>query len=183
METKVKCLGNTFWELFPSSPSFLWTWTLQAARLREDTGITLKINITSFHDGVACGMNASDESWRANHWVTAKLALRNNATRISRVVDLLTWFWSWRTYRDRLKGVHILLSNSQAGPGRWVKQEQRGIFQSRVGALNGVNSPKPPTELMSEKSDQWVSRWVGQWPCFGRSVCFIVYHSGFETGR
>ena len=43
-----------------------------------------------------------------------------------------------------------------------TKGELRGIFQSRVGALNGVNSPKPPTELMSEKSDQWVSRWVGQ---------------------
>ena len=38
--------------------------------------------------------------------------------------------------------------------------ELRGIFQCRVGALNGVNSPKSPTELMSEKSDRWVSRWV-----------------------
>ena len=27
-------------------------------------------------------------------------------------------------YRDRLKGVQILLSRTQAGPGRTVKQEQ-----------------------------------------------------------
>ena len=30
-------------------------------------------------------------------------------------------------YRDRLKGLQILLSNSQAGPGRKVKQEQEEI--------------------------------------------------------
>ena len=39
-------------------------------------------------------------------------------------------------------------------------RDQRRIFQSWVGSLNGANSPKPPTELMSEKSDRWVSRWV-----------------------
>ena len=32
----------------------------------------------------------------------------------------------------------------------------RGIFQSTVGELNRAKSPKPPTEHMSEKYDQWV---------------------------
>ena len=31
-------------------------------------------------------------------------------------------------YRDRLKGVQILLSRTQAGPGRAVKQEQEKNF-------------------------------------------------------
>ena len=35
-------------------------------------------------------------------------------------------------YRDRLKGLHILLSNSQAGPGRKVKQEQEEISRNHV---------------------------------------------------
>ena len=35
-------------------------------------------------------------------------------------------------YRDRLKGVQNLLSNSQAGPGRKVKQEQEEISRNRV---------------------------------------------------
>ena len=35
-------------------------------------------------------------------------------------------------YRDRLKGVRILLSNSQAGPGRTVKQEQEDISCNHV---------------------------------------------------
>ena len=35
-------------------------------------------------------------------------------------------------YRDRLKGVQILLSNSQAGPGRKVKQEQEEISRNHV---------------------------------------------------
>ena len=33
-----------------------------------------------------------------------------------------------KKYRGRLKGVHILLSNSQAGPGRTVRQEQEDIL-------------------------------------------------------
>ena len=35
-------------------------------------------------------------------------------------------------YRDRLKGVQILLSNSQAGQGRKVKQEQEDISCNHV---------------------------------------------------
>ena len=38
-------------------------------------------------------------------------------------------------YRDRLKGVQILLSNSQAGPGRTVKQEQEEISRNHVQAF------------------------------------------------
>ena len=38
-------------------------------------------------------------------------------------------------YRDRLKGVNILLSNSQAGPGRKVKQEQEEISRNHVEAF------------------------------------------------
>ena len=37
-----------------------------------------------------------------------------------------------RTYRDRLKSVQILLSRTQAGPGRKVKQEQEHISRNRV---------------------------------------------------
>ena len=35
-------------------------------------------------------------------------------------------------YRDGLKGIHVLLSNSQAGPGRTVKQEQEGISHNHI---------------------------------------------------
>ena len=38
-------------------------------------------------------------------------------------------------YRDRLKGMQILLSNSQAGPGRKVKQEQEEISRNLVEAF------------------------------------------------
>ena len=38
-------------------------------------------------------------------------------------------------YRDRLKGVQILLSNSQAGPGSKVKQEQEEISRNHVQAF------------------------------------------------
>ena len=38
-------------------------------------------------------------------------------------------------YRDRLKRVQILLSNSQAGPGRKVKQEQEEISRNHVQAF------------------------------------------------
>ena len=37
-----------------------------------------------------------------------------------------------KLYRVRLKDVHILLSNSQAGPARTVKQEQEDIFHNHV---------------------------------------------------
>ena len=40
-----------------------------------------------------------------------------------------------KTYRDRLKGVHNWLSNSQAGPGRKVKQEQEEISRNHVQAF------------------------------------------------
>ena len=38
-------------------------------------------------------------------------------------------------YRDRLIGVQILLSNSQAGTGRKVKQEQEEISRNHVQAF------------------------------------------------
>ena len=38
-------------------------------------------------------------------------------------------------YRARNKGMHILLSNSQAGPGRTVKQEQEEISRNHVPRL------------------------------------------------
>ena len=45
----------------------------------------------------------------------------------------LTNEWRYtQGYRDRLKGVQILLSNSQAGPGRKVKQEQEEISRNHV---------------------------------------------------
>ena len=38
-------------------------------------------------------------------------------------------------YRDRVKGVQIMLSNSQAGPDRKVKQEQEEISRNHVQAF------------------------------------------------
>ena len=38
-------------------------------------------------------------------------------------------------YRDRLKGVQILLSSTQEGPGRKVKQEQEEISRNHVQAF------------------------------------------------
>ena len=38
-------------------------------------------------------------------------------------------------HKERLKGVHILLSNSQAGPGKAVKQEQEEISCNHVQAF------------------------------------------------
>ena len=38
-------------------------------------------------------------------------------------------------YRDRLKGVQISLSNSQAGPGRKLKQEQEEISRNHAQAF------------------------------------------------
>ena len=42
---------------------------------------------------------------------------------------------SYQKYRDRLKGVQILLSRTQAGPGRTVKQEQEQISRNHVQAF------------------------------------------------
>ena len=41
-----------------------------------------------------------------------------------------------RLYKDGLKGMQIWLSNSQAGPGKAVKQEQEEISGNHVQALN-----------------------------------------------
>ena len=40
-----------------------------------------------------------------------------------------------RIYRARNKGMQILLSNSQAGPGRTVKQDQEDISHNHVQAF------------------------------------------------
>ena len=52
----------------------------------------------------------------------------NMDAKIGRTAELLL-------YRDWLKGVQILLSNSQAGPGRKVKQEQEEISRNHVQAF------------------------------------------------
>ena len=44
----------------------------------------------------------------------------------------------WPNYRDRLKGVQVLLSNSQVGPGREVKQEQEEISRNHVQSREKV---------------------------------------------
>ena len=41
-------------------------------------------------------------------------------------------------YRDGRKGMHVLLSNSQAGAGRTVKQEQEEISPNHVQAFSGA---------------------------------------------
>ena len=45
----------------------------------------------------------------------------------------------WHPYRDRLKGVQIVLSNSQAEPGRTVQQEQEEISPNHVQRLNLIS--------------------------------------------
>ena len=38
-------------------------------------------------------------------------------------------------YRARIKGMQMLLSNSQAGPGKTVKQEQEEISRNHIQAF------------------------------------------------
>ena len=59
-------------------------------------------------------------------WILLK---KNNGHLISKVNYVM------RLYRDRLKGVQILLSRTQAGPGRKVKQEQEEISANHVQAF------------------------------------------------
>ena len=58
-------------------------------------------------------------------------------------------------YRDRLKGVQILLSNSQAGPGRTVKQEQEEISRNHVQAF----IPGSVYVQFSPLAMHWVTRY------------------------
>ena len=39
---------------------------------------------------------------------------------------------NYTQYRDELKGLYVLLSRTQAGPGRTVKQEQEDISRNHV---------------------------------------------------
>ena len=72
--------------------------------------------------------------WR---WAPPRHSIRTTRSLHSKV--LLKWLSQRRkeryTYKDRLKGVQILLSNSQAGPGRKVKQEQEEISRNHVQAF------------------------------------------------
>ena len=60
------------------------------------------------------------------------MQITTNTTGVSTAASLL----SKKLYRERLKGVQILLSNShdfsQAGPGRTDKQEQEEISCNHV---------------------------------------------------
>ena len=47
--------------------------------------------------------------------------------------------WEEKHYRARNKGVQISLSNSQAGPGRTVKQEQEEISPNHVQRINLIS--------------------------------------------
>ena len=42
-------------------------------------------------------------------------------------------------YREPAKGLQILLSKTQAGPGRAVKEEQEEISPNHVQAIYGVS--------------------------------------------
>ena len=70
--------------------------------------------------------NSSDERFRGllSHLVTER---RSSSTR----------------YRDRNKGMQILSSNSKAGQGRTVKQEQEEISRNHVQTFSG---PCPTAE-------------------------------------
>ena len=52
-------------------------------------------------------------------------------------------------YRDRLKGLKILLSNSQAGPGRTVKQEQEEISLNHVQTFISLSVVRQPAIVLS----------------------------------
>ena len=45
--------------------------------------------------------------------------------------------WAAQVYRGPGKSMQILLSNSQAGPGRTVKQEQEEISRNHVQTFSG----------------------------------------------
>ena len=51
---------------------------------------------------------------------------------MSRKLRVASYAWAMSVYRDRLKSVQILLSRTQAGPGRKVKQEQEEISHNHV---------------------------------------------------
>ena len=48
-------------------------------------------------------------------------------------------FLSGHMYREPAKGLQILLSRTQAGPGRAVKQEQEEISPNHVQAIYGAS--------------------------------------------
>ena len=56
-----------------------------------------------------------------------------NASEDANVMDLV--IFTFIKYRDRLKGVQILLSRTQAGPGRTVKQEQEQTSRNHPQAF------------------------------------------------
>ena len=58
----------------------------------------------------------------------------DSAPRVARCLSLLSATFA-HMYRARNKGMQILLSNSQAGPGRTVKQEQEEISRNHVQAF------------------------------------------------
>ena len=53
----------------------------------------------------------------------------------SRMRDRVAVLGCQTLYRDRLKGVQILLSRTQAGPGKPVKQEQEETSPNHVQAF------------------------------------------------
>ena len=61
--------------------------------------------------------------------------LQKGLSRLIKGWGLMVRILSSDTYRDRLKGVQILLSRTQAGPGRTVKQEQEKISPNHVQAF------------------------------------------------
>ena len=62
--------------------------------------------------------------WNEN-WTKALSDLAGWWTQMSTLAYALSWRQKMaKQYQDQLKGVPILLSNCQAGPGRKVKQEQ-----------------------------------------------------------
>ena len=73
---------------------------------------------------------------RLSHVTVARVRMGHFVGQFSSTYDLTL---NRVLYRDRLKGVQILLSSTQAGPGRTVKQQQEEISRNHVQAFYPIS--------------------------------------------
>ena len=76
--------------------------------------------------------------------------------------------WAMNEYRDRLKGLQILLSRTQAGPGRKVKQEQKETSRNHVPRLFLSSVLCRDREGAYEKQPFLPADWPHKEPIHGR---------------
>ena len=67
-----------------------------------------------------------------------------------------------KTYRDEIYSLQILLSRTQAGPGRAVKQEQEEISPNHVQRLNLISVQKVALGCFQGLNESFLSSCVGR---------------------